>query len=79
MSQHLRFFGALRALRMTILDKKRALLLSFRTQPHVIPNAPTVIPNGVRNLRSPSDGRFIPLTTQRVSNQLRFFGVRASE
>ena len=34
----------------------RTPLLSFRAFPAVIPNALTVIPNGVRNLRSPSDG-----------------------
>ncbi len=39
----------------------------------------TVIPNAVRNLRSPSDGRSIPPTTHRIPKHLRFFGVRASE
>ncbi len=39
----------------------------------------TVIPNGVRNLRSPSDARSIPPTTHRIPKHLRFFGVRASE
>ena len=37
----------------------------------VIPNFPTVIPNGVRNLRSPSDGLLITTTVFQVSRHLR--------
>ncbi len=37
----------------------------------VIPNFPTVIPNGVRNLRSPSDGLPITTTVFRVRKHLR--------
>ena len=40
---------------------------------------PPVIPNGVRNLRSPSNDRTITTTTQRMSQHLRFFVVRSSE
>ncbi len=38
--------------------------------PYVIPNAPTVIPNGVRNLRSSFDGLLITTTVPRVSGTL---------
>ncbi len=40
---------------------------------------PPVIPNGVRNLRSPSEDRSVPLMTYRVGRHLRFFVVRSSE
>ena len=52
--------------------------LSFRTYP-CHSERTLVIPNGVRNLRCPSDGQPATTTTQRVSQHLRFFGVRASE
>ncbi len=37
----------------------------------VIPNSPSVIPNGVRNLRSPSDGLPITTTVFRVRRHLK--------
>ncbi len=40
---------------------------------------PNVIPNGVRNLKSLSDGWSVTTTVLRVNQHLRFFGVRASE
>ncbi len=52
--------------------------LAFRTYPCHSERHP-VIPNGVRNLRCPSDNLPVTTTTQRVSQHLRFFGVRASE
>ena len=38
--------------------------------PSVIPNSPSVIPNGVRNLRSPSDSLPITTTVFRVRKHL---------
>ncbi len=40
---------------------------------------PPVIPNGVRNLRSASEGWIVTTMSLRASRHLRFFGVRASE
>ena len=55
------------------------LMYCHSEPPNVIPNPPLVIPNGVRNLKSLSDGWSVTTTVLRVNQHLRFFGVRASE
>ena len=63
----------------SILDSSACAPQNDIMGPTGIPNLPAVIPNGVRNLRSFSDGQPVSTTIQHVSKHLRFFDVRASE
>ena len=69
--------GSQRTVPQLVIPSLSPSVIPNNTQ-HIIPNSPTVIPNGVRNLMSAAeDGMF--LDDPECGKNFRFFVVRSSE